>query len=301
MKLPSFRYEAPTTVEEAVDALSRHGGEAAVLAGGQSLLIEMRYGDRRPAVLVDVNPVRGLGRVALTDGTLRVGATVRHADLEGRGDDRARRAVEEAGPLGRLLRAVAREVAHPAIRSRGTFAGSVAWAHPSAEWCALAALLDATVELRSGEGSRRVDAAQWFRGRLRTDRRPDELVTGVDLPLVPARCGVGFVEHRRSHATFALVAALACVELGDDGAVAAARVAVAGAGDVPLRARQAEVALIGAVPDERACLAASDAAARESSPWDEPHCGAGYRRHAVGVVVRRALQQAVRDSAREAA
>lgn len=298
MKLPAFRYEAPGTVQEAVEVLGRHGPDAAVLAGGQSLLIEMRYGERSPAVLVDANAVVGLDALRMQDGTLRVGALVRHADLEGRGSDVARQTLGDAGPLGRLLRTIAPEVAHPPIRSRGTFVGSIAWAHPSAEWCALAALLDAGVGVVSRTGDRTVAASEWFRGRLRTDRRPDELVTHVDLPLLPEGSGVGFVEHRRSHASFALVAALACVALGDDGVVTSARVAVAGAGDVPMRMTAAEEELVGVVPDDRACGTSGDAAAAQSRPWSEPHCGAEYRRHAVAVTVGRALGRAARDAGR---
>jgi carbon-monoxide dehydrogenase medium subunit len=300
MKLPAFSYEAPGSVREAVDALDQHGSDAAVLAGGQSLLLEMRYGERSPAVLVDVNAVAALDGLERQDGTLRVGALVRHVDLEGRGSVAARAVLENAGALGRLLRTVAGEVAHLPIRTRGTFVGSIAWAHPSAEWCALAALLDARVGVASRSGDRAVAASDWFVGRLRTDRRADELVTHVDLPVLPSGCGVGFVEHRRSHASFALVAALASVEQGDDGTVTSARVAVAGAADVPMRMTAAEAVLVGAVADDRACQAAGAAAASSSRPWSEPHCGADYRRHAVAVTVRRAVGRAVHDAGRDA-
>jgi carbon-monoxide dehydrogenase medium subunit len=175
--------------------------------------------------------------------------------------------------------------------------GSLAWGHPCAEWCALAVLLDAELEVRSVTGTRRVPAGSWFRGDRRTDRRPDELVTAVHLPLLPRRSGTGFVEHRRSHASFALVAALATLELDDDGIVRQARVALAGAADVPLRAESAEELLVGRPPDDDAIREASAAAAAASDPVDEPHCSVGYRRHAVGVVTARALRAAVQDIA----
>jgi carbon-monoxide dehydrogenase medium subunit len=305
MKLPPFRYGAPTVLGEAIELLAEHGDEAAVLAGGQSLLLELRYRQRMPKVLVDLNAVSALDRVSVppiaTASLLRasgltpaieVGALVRHADLEalGRAGDPA------SGPLGRLIGLIAPLVGHPPIRARGTFAGSIAWAHPSAEWCALAALVDAVVVVHGSDDERQVPAADWFVGRHRTACRPDEVITRVRLPLLDAGSGIGFVEHRRTHGTFALVAALAAVRLGFHGQIREARLALAGAADVPVRARAVEAGLVGAVPNDHTLRAAVQLVNDDTDPVPEPHCSPEYRRHAVRVVAQQALSRAVVDA-----
>jgi carbon-monoxide dehydrogenase medium subunit len=283
VKLPPFDYRAAGSVDEAVSVLAEHGPAAAVLAGGQSLLLELRYRRHRPALLLDINPLADRLGLARDGAALRVGALVRHAALERlTGDD----------PLSVLLRQVARYVAHPPIRTRGTLAGSLAWAHPAAEWCAAAVALDAAVTLRGRGGERTVAAAAWFRGPLRTARQPDELVTEVRLPLLADGTGVGFAEHRRTAASFALAAAVAAVRVVD-GRIASARIGLANAADVPLRAAAAEEALRGAEPTGAALDAAAEAAAAGADPVAEEHCPVGYRRQVVRVLVRRSLDQAI--------
>lgn len=234
MKPPPFGYVAPTTVDEALDALAEPG--AVVLAGGQSLVLELVYRQQRPALLVDINGVAGLD--ALVDGPdgLSIAALVRHRRLE---DD------EAGSPVRRLLTRVAPYVAHPPIRTRGTFCGSVAWAHPAAEWNAVLLAFDGSVTLRSRRGDRVVPAAEWFRGVQQTVRRTDELVTGVAFPPQPSGTGTGFAEHRRTHASFAEVAVVAAVTTTPDGRVERARLAVAGVDDRPLRLARVEESVAG--------------------------------------------------------
>jgi aerobic carbon-monoxide dehydrogenase medium subunit len=278
VKPPPFEYRRAGSVDEAVELLAAHGDDARVLAGGQSLMLELNYRRFAPRLLVDVNGITELEGLRSTAGALRAGALARHVCFERlTGDD----------PLERLLSRVARAIAHPPVRNRGTMAGSLAYAHPSAEWPALAMALDAELTLISSAGPRIVPAASFFTGAFHTSRRPDELIVDVVLPSLPPKARVGFVEHRRTQASFAVVAAVAVLEL-DAGTVRSARVAVAGGSDRPLRAHAAEVALLagGSFAD------AAAAAAAESDPQAEPHCSAEYRRQAVEIVVRRALEQA---------
>ena len=232
MKPAPFAYAAPTTVAEAVDALAEDG--AVVLAGGQSLVLELVYRDQRPRRVVDVNRVAGLAYQREDDAGLLLGALVRHAELAGGGAD----------PVRRLLAEVVPYVAHPPIRARGTFCGSIAWAHPAAEWNAVALALDAEVRVRSAAGHRAVAASDWFLGDRRTARRPDELVEEVLLPRLASGTAVGFAEHRRTHASFAEVAVVA-VALVRDGLVQHVRLAAAGLADRPLRLSEVEEALAG--------------------------------------------------------
>jgi carbon-monoxide dehydrogenase medium subunit len=273
LKPSAFDYRRAESVEEAVELLAAHGDEARVLAGGQSLLLELSYRRIEPRLLVDINGIQELDRAEPRNGMLRVGALSRHARFERLpGDD----------PLARLLARLSRFIAHPPIRNRGTMVGSLAYAHPAGEWPALAVALDAELTLVSAGGSRAVPARSFFTGAFRTERRPDELITEVALPLLPPDARVGFVEHRRTQASFAVVAAVAVLEGGT------ARVAVAGGAETPLRAQAAEEVLAGGGSFAEAAVAA----AGESRPRAEPHCSSEYRRHTVEVVVRRALEQA---------
>ena len=327
MKPPPFRYRAAASVAEATELLAELGAHAAVLAGGQSLLIDLHFRRARPEMVVDINQLSELAQLQVADGWVQIGALVRHRELEqgqlgegagpcgggratagggqatgggGRATGGGGRATAGGGratggsadPLGRLCALAARHIAHPPVRVRGTFAGSVAWAHPAAEWCALAAAMEAEMLLASAAGTRTIPADQWFTGRHQTARRPDELLTAVRMPLLGTGTGVGFAEHRRTHASFAMAAALTAVNV-TEGQVNWARIGMASAADVPVRARAAESLLAGQAVSEQLVLEAAEAAAAAAEPVPEPHCSPRYRRQALRVMVQRSLQQAV--------
>jgi aerobic carbon-monoxide dehydrogenase medium subunit len=287
VKPPPFDYAAPTSVAGAVQLLHEAAGAAKVLAGGQSLLQDLRWRRLAPALLVDIGGVEELAGITVRDGPdgaeVRIGARVRHRDLEDPG--------AVPGPLGALLARAAAHIAHPPVRTRGTVVGSLAWAHPAAEWCALAAGLRGRVELASATGRRELPVAELLLGPGRTACARDELITALVLPLLPAGTRVGFTEQRRTHASFAQVAVGVAVRFAG-GRVAGADVALAGAGPTGLRSAAAEAVLLD-TPAAPADLArAATAAASDCNPPDEPHAGARYRRHLVEVLVRRTLEEA---------
>ncbi|OJZ71945.1 carbon monoxide dehydrogenase [Mycobacterium paraffinicum] len=281
MKPAPFDYVAARSVDDVVAALA--DGDAHVLAGGQSLVLEMNFRAIRPRRLVDINGVAGFDRMTRDGTVLRVGPLVRHRAFE---SDCA------PGPLGELLRRVAHHIAHPPIRARGTMLGSLAYAHPAAEWPAIAVALGAEVDLLGTGGHRTVHAKDFFTGPFSSVRRPDELLVAVRLPLLPDGTAVGFVEHRRTHASFAELAVAVAVTVAD-GRVASASVGLVNAADRPVRAAAAEAALIGRPFDDDAVAAAARAAAEsDADPLPQPHADIEYQRHAVGVLTRRALAQA---------
>src|SRR5919201_5117554 len=160
MKPARFRYHAPKTIEEAVDTLAEVAGEdGRVLSGGQSLGPIMAFRLARPAHLVDINGVEDLRRLSVEGERLFIGACVRHAAFHTPVVD---------GPLGRLLATVVRHIAHYPIRTRGTFCGSIAHADPAAEWCLVAATLEADMILRSARGTRIIAAKDFFAGIMTT-------------------------------------------------------------------------------------------------------------------------------------
>ncbi|MBL7498811.1 FAD binding domain-containing protein [Frankia sp. CNm7] len=297
MKPAAFDYVAPRTVAEAVDALGTGGRRAQVLAGGQSLILEMRLERIRPDLVVDINRIPALDELRVRDGTLRVGALVRHRAFES--------AHAVPGPLGALFARAVGNIAHPPIRARGTMVGSVAWAHPASEWCAIAVALDADVEMAGPRGARNLAAGDFFQGPLKTAGQPGELITSVRYPLLGDDTGVGFVEHRRTHFCFAQVAAAAALT-ARGGVISEARIGLVNCADRPLRAHAAEAALTGVeigppldgyrLPENHPFARAGRIAAeRDAAPVAEPYADLEYRGHAIAVVVARTLCQAASD------
>ncbi|UFR06641.1 FAD binding domain-containing protein [Streptomyces sp. Go40/10] len=297
MKPASFDYVVPRTVAEAVQALAGPGRTAQVLAGGQSLILEMHLQRIRPRLVVDINRIPELDGMRVDGDGLRVGALVRHAAFE--------RADAVPGPLGTLLSRAVVNIAHPPIRSRGTMAGSFGWAHPASEWCAIGVALDATVEVTGPDGERALPARDYFLGPHRTARRPQELITAVRLPLLGEHTGVGFVEHRRTHFCFAQVAVAAALTV-HDGVISDVRIGLVNSADRPVRARAAEQTLLGTeigplptgrrLPDGHPFARAGRVAAQEdAAPVAEPYADAEYKRQAVAVLVGRTLREAATD------
>jgi carbon-monoxide dehydrogenase medium subunit len=284
MKPPPFEYHAPRTLEEALDILTTYGEEAAPLAGGQSLLPMMSLRRASPAHIVDLNPIPDLDRIVEDAGSLNVGALVRHRTLERpAGDDHT------AG----FLAAVARFVASPPIRTRGTFVGALAHADPAAEWCAVALLLDGTLTLQGSRGRRMVAAADFFTDPFRTCRAPDEVVTEAALRKLPAGARWAFVEEARSIGDLPIVCAATCAEVAG-GSIRSARIAVGGIGPTPLRAIRCEEALGGVrVGDSDAIRTASETVLEDSAPLPAPDASPDYKRHLGRVVVERSILQAL--------
>jgi CO/xanthine dehydrogenase FAD-binding subunit len=192
VKPPPFDYVAPQTVAEALEALAVE--DARVLAGGQSLVPLLNFRLARPARLVDINGIAELAALRRTDHALHIGATVRQA------------AIERSAIVARhwpLLAQAVKHVAHAAVRSRGTVAGSVAHADPKAELPVALAALDARFHLRSARGTRTLTAGELFRGPLTTAIEDGELLERIEVPPPPAGTATGFAEYARTRGDFA--------------------------------------------------------------------------------------------------
>jgi carbon-monoxide dehydrogenase medium subunit len=283
MKPAAFEYFAPRSIEEATALLAGHGGDARVLAGGQSLVPAMNFRLARPAVLIDINRIDGLAGVREEGDALAVGALTRHVVFE---------KPVTSGPLAKLLPTIADNIAHLPIRMRGTFGGSIAHADPAAEWCALAVALDAGIIVRSKDGSRTVPAGAWFRSIFTTDIRDGEMVTEIRLPRLGDDWRCGFVEFNRRAGDFAIVSAVAAIRV-EGGVIREARLALGGVVDKPVRASEAEVLLVGQAPGDAAFRAAAEAARAAFEPFGDIHADAEYKSELVAVMARRALERAV--------
>ena len=281
MKPAPFEYVDPRSVDEVVEQLGRHGDEAKVLAGGQSLLPMLNLRLARPSLIVDLNRVAGLDTITEREGTLCVGALVRQRALE-------RWAIASAPLLATALRLVG----HTAIRTRGTVAGSVAHADPSAELPALLLCLDGAVVARSRRGEREIAARDLFQGPLMTCLRPDEVVVQTRWRLPAQTDGWGLHEMARRHGDFALVGAVAVLTLAR-GVIARARIALFGAGLVPLRAEASERVLVGQRPGSAVIEEAARAVVQGLDPLSDLHAPAAYRLSVARTLTSRALNDAL--------
>ncbi|MGC1694379.1 MAG: FAD binding domain-containing protein [Pseudolabrys sp.] len=281
MKPAPFIRHVPRTLDEALKILGEVANDdGRVLAGGQSLVPIMAFRLAKPAHLVDINEVAGLDRIASDGKFLSIGACVRHAAFHNSVVD---------NPLGVLLCYVARHIAHYPIRVRGTFCGSLAHADPASEWCLTAATLGAIMVANSTRGERSIAAKDFFEGIMATALAEDELLAEVKLPLLAPDAKFGFNEFSRRAGDFAMAAALVTYRL-QGGFMTGVHVGVGGAEASPRRIQQAEAALNGQAPSDKAFRAAAEAAAKAIEPLVDHQTGADYRRDLVRAVVRRALE-----------
>jgi carbon-monoxide dehydrogenase medium subunit len=290
MKPASFDYRAPASLEAALALKAEYGDEAKFLAGGQSLVPAMNFRLVQAALLVDINPVRELDYVrAAEDGSLRLGALTRHRTLE------RHTLIRRHAPL---VAETAPHIAHPQIRNRGTLGGSLVHADPAAELPVISVALEARFKLQSAGGERWVSAPDFFQSLFTVDISPQEMLTEVALPPLPARAGAAFSEFARRHGDYALMGVAAVVTLDADGRCESARLVYLNAGEIPMQAVQAAELLNGQPPSPTVIDSAARLAAEtEINPLGNVHASPEYQRHLARVLTRRALSRAFERAA----
>ncbi len=273
VKPAPFEYHSPATVAEALALLREHGDDAKPLAGGQSLVPMLALRLTRFAHLVDLNGVGALAGVELQPERLHIGSTTRQRVLE--------RDATVAAAVPLLARA-APHIGHFQIRNRGTVGGSLAHADPASELPAVAVALDAELVV----GERTVAARDFFTGTWTTTLADDELLTAAVFPVWSGDVRAAVHEVARRNGDFALAGAAIQVSV-DDGRVARAAIALFGLDSTPVRALDAEAALVAG--ESLAAVAAL--AVRDVEPNDDIHATGAQRRRIGAAVVERALQE----------
>jgi aerobic carbon-monoxide dehydrogenase medium subunit len=287
VKPAAFEYRRATAVEDAVDQLTELGDEAKLLAGGQSLVPMMNFRLVRPTALVDVAGIPDLQYLEPHNGRgLKIGALTPHRWVEEMEDPELLEGFS-------ILKRAARWVGHYPIRTLGTFGGSIAHGDPSAEWCMLAALLDAEILAVGPEGERVIPASDFFHGFFMTALEPDEMIVEIRFPQ-PAP-SAALQEFARRAGDYAIVAAAVALDM-DDGKCRSARVVLGGVADVPLRVTEAERVLEGEEVGREAFEEAGREAAKVVDPPSDVQGTAEYRRDLSAVMVRRALEEAAADA-----
>jgi 2-furoyl-CoA dehydrogenase FAD binding subunit len=272
MKPARFDYVRAESLAEAHDVLAAEGGEASVLAGGQSLLPLLSTRLARPKIVLDIMRIPGLDVISRESDAIRIGAAVRQARLA---------AWPELTSAQPLLAAALPFIGHAQTRSRGTVCGSIAHADPSAEIPLVLLALEGEIQLSSARGQRRVAAGEFFTGLMSTVREEDELIEAVLVPRRRPGHGYAFREFARRHGDFAIVA---CAAIANE---REARLAVGGVADRPIAFDR--LPLDGIALDE-----ALDRIAGELDARGDLHASADYRRHLVRRLGRASIAEASR-------
>lgn len=272
MKPAPFDYVRADSVEEALDVLAQTGGDARILAGGQSLVPMLNMRLARPQVVIDVMRVSTLKIVDQKAGALTMHAAVRQIEIERWPN------LTNDQPL---LAAALACVGHAQTRSRGTLCGSVAHADPSAELPLVLVALGGSVHLRSRSAKRKVAAEAFFTGMMTTDRRDDEMIEAITFPAKQAATGYAFREVARRHGDFAIVACGATADAKEG------RLAVAGVAERP-------VVRTIPLPGSSALDDALNEFAWSLEARDDMHASARYRRELVRRIGKATLEEAVR-------
>jgi carbon-monoxide dehydrogenase medium subunit len=284
MKPAPFDYVAPRSVAEALDVLAEAGGGATVLAGGQTLMPLLALRMSQPFILVDINKTEGMRGISHTADSTRIAAgTVQAAALADR---------ELAGAQPQFSLALS-HVGHHQTRNRGTIGGSVSLGEPAAEMPATAVALGAEIEIHSRDrGGRRVKADEFYLGPYMTVLEPDELVTAIHYPRWGSDAITVFREVAQRPGDFALVGLVGRVAV-EGGRIARAGLAWFGMGPTPIRARQAEAALIGTALSDIDPRAIAELAVADTEPFEDSHATAHYRRTVGRRIFARTLAEAL--------
>ena len=280
MKPPQFTYVAPKSLDEALAIRAEHGADCALLAGGQSLLPLMSARRVSPAVVIDLGGITELAGIRSSADGVTIGAMTRQRDAE-----RSALVAERLPLIPQALQ----QVAHVAVRNRGTVGGTLAHADPESELTAASLALEAQLVVRNNKGDRVIAVDDFLVGPWQTALAPDELLTEIRFPNPPAGAGTAFVEIARRRFSYAMAGACALVATNADGVITDARLVFIVAGPTAMRATEAESMLRGQRPEEGLFHEVAQTAVMPLDPPSDVHGSAVYRRRIAATAARRAL------------
>jgi carbon-monoxide dehydrogenase medium subunit len=278
-----FVLHRPTSLAEACDTLAHHGPSASVLAGGQSLIVDLKQRRKTPRLLVDLSRIGGLDTITVEPDAITIGAMARQSTVTQTTD------LVERLPL---LLDVANAAADPMVRRRGTVVGACCQAAPGGDWVAGALALDASVLLESVEGPREVPLTEFIIGAERTSLRQGEIARALRIPAPSPDSIMAYLKVKHVSVGWSVASAAVVLSVDDGGALCGARIAVSGAVTTPQRLPDLESALLGtdlAQPDE--LVDAIDAALAPLEYRGDYYASPDYRRRRLAVLLRRAVTE----------
>lgn len=281
---PAFEYSAPASLDEALATLAEKGDEARVLAGGQSLIPMMKLRLAFPGHLVDINNVPGLDFIEEANDHIRVGALVRHRDI-----------VESdvISASNHTMASAAPWIADPLVRNRGTVCGSVVHCDPEGDWNSVMLAVGAEVVATSASGDRVIPIDDFIVDFFTNSLQPGEIVKEVRVPKYSGRGGGAYLKLERKIGDYATVAVASQIELGDDGKIASAGIALTAVNNKNTRAGAAEDVLMGEAPTDELFREAGNLAAAAAEPETNVRGTADWKREVVRVYTRRGLETAL--------
>ena len=284
MKPSPFDYVKPASLGEALKLLSDSDGEVVVLAGGQSLMPTLNMRLSSPSLLIDINGITELDGIEVVEDVIRIGALTRHQVVQSSAD------IARHAPL---IAMAMPHIAHPAIRNRGTFGGSIALADPAAELPACLCALGATIEIAGNKGRRVVSAIDFFKDLYETDLSDDELLTAVEIPTLADGYKSAFEELARRHGDYAMTG-LAAHGLIDGDKVSDLRLAFFAVGGTPVLAKNASAVAEGRSVDDAMLSAVQSALEKDLDPFDDLNCSAAVKMLYAKELTSRALKALIR-------
>ena len=287
MVASSFDYHAPTSVADALALLDQHGEDAKLLAGGHSLIPLMKTRLSEPSVLIDLGKISTLSYINEQDGGLAIGALTTYSEIA------ASTLVQSKAPV---LADASGQVADNQVRNRGTIGGSLSHADPAGDLPAVALALGAELKTSSSGAHRTISADEFFVDLLTTALAPNEILSEIAIPALPAVTGTAYVKFANKASRYAVVGVATVVTVGSDGSCQSARIAVTGAGAKATRATGSEAALVGSNLDDAAIQAAASQAGEGIEFNEDVHASAEYRAHLTTVYAGRAIRAAVENA-----
>ena len=281
MKPSVFSYVKPATLSDALGLLSKHGEDAQILAGGQSLVPTLNMRLSSPDLLVDINGLDELSGVRLEGNHIRIGALTRHVDIENSS------IIAEHCPLIALAMP---HIAHPAIRNRGTFGGSIALADPAAELPACMCALEATIEVVGNGGTREIAAKDFFKGLYETELENGEIVTAVAVPIVTPKTIIAFDELSSRHGDYAM-AGLAVSAKMDDKKIETINICFFAISGTPILAEGAAKILNNGIIDDNSLKKALEQLENDLDPLPDLYASSALKMHYSKELLKRNLEK----------
>jgi aerobic carbon-monoxide dehydrogenase medium subunit len=277
-------YDAPTSVQEALQAFAQRGNDCHFIAGGQSLMQAIKARVISPKSLIDLQHVAELNGIEYKEGAVRIGAMTRYRDIA---------ADERLDGAFQALRDAASHVGDRQVRNRGTIGGSLCWNYIAACMPPTCIGIGASLDLVSKTGKRTLRAEEFLQGPLETARGDDEIVVAVTLPAPRQSCGSAYKKWGLVTDALPVAGVCAFIELGDDGRCELARLAVGGLATGPRRAKTGEKALIGvSATDASAISEAAETAAASTETQSDMWADAEYRKRLIATLARQVITTA---------
>ncbi len=283
MKAPPFAYARARHLEDVFELLERHGDDAKILAGGQSLMPALNMRLSSPALLIDISRLQAFAGIEVKDSHVHIGALTTHA------------AIGESALIRKhlpLLADAAQHIAHPAIRNCGTFGGSLAMADPAAEWPACCVTLDAQIVLANKSGTRRVAARDFFLGLFTTALQANEVIIEVVIPIPAAGYRHAFLELAYRRGDYAIVGVAALAKIAGV-MMSDLRLTYLGVGDIPVFADRTSHVFIAKELSETTLKEAQQALATELTPAADLYSSAATKLHLAQVLTARVMKQLI--------